>query len=341
MRIASIGSSLFDPSQFINRLAAGAGQKGQSNSSAAQPSASEMASNLARSVIDTADKNKDGALSVEEAGQSEEVFNRFDTDGDGLISEDELIAGMTDDLTSLQAMFETGSTTSTTSTNAGVNSLFDLSAVGLQVPPPPPPPPPPTEGGAMDTNQIATDLAASILEAADSDGDGYLTLEESGQSEEVFNRFDTDGDGLLNKEELIAGLQTDMETMQSMSVSGSMEMSSLFDLSAADLEAPGTTGEGPAESADASTSGASGSSSSGSSDSTETETTTSVTETATATITITTTTTTTTAADGTVTTETTSTVSSKPKQVDLTGLLYRSLESSSASNAAKTFDIQA
>jgi Ca2+-binding EF-hand superfamily protein len=327
MRIASVGSSSFDPSQFINRLAAGASQKGQSQSNTATTSISDMATTIARSVIETADTDGDGALTVEESGQSEQVFNRFDTDDDGLLSEDELIIGMTDDITALQSMFETGTTPS--GSTVDMSSLFDLGAAGLQIQPPPPPPPGEDMGGIT---QMATDLATSFLEAADSDGDGALTLEESGQSEDVFNRFDADSDGLLSEDELAEGLQEDMETLQSMMASGSMETSSLFDLQAAGVEPPGS-----AQSA----SGASGSGSSGSSSgTTETSTTTSVTETANAIVTTTTTTTTTTASDGTVTTETTSSSSSKPKAADKTSLLYKALEGTMA-NTFPTLDVQA
>ncbi len=526
MSIASIGSSSFDPSAFINRLAASAGQRNQSQSGTS-PSASDMATSMARSVIETADTDNDGLLTVEESGQSEEVFNRFDTDDDGLLSEDELVVGMTDDITALQALYDSNATESLDTSAlfnvsaAGVlaptppsgggnrpmqaddrtlnlvksvldsadtnndgyltieesgqseevfnrfdtdgdgllsqeelvtgleddlsslqsgestSSLFDLSAAGVEMSPPLPPPggsmdttqmatdlassileaadadgdgyltieesgqseevftrfdtdadgllsqeelvaglqadmeslasgvtdtstlfdlsaagvemspPPPPPGGPMNSTQMATSLASSILEAADADGDGYLTIEESGQSEEVFTRFDTDADGLLSQEELVAGLQADMESL----ASGVTDTSTLFDLSAAGLQAPSSSetdesNESPSATAStnrglASGAGGGGSASGSSGLDKTTSTNVTVTDTPTATITTTTTTTTYTASDGTVTSSTTVSTSTQPKNTDLTTMLYRSLANSAAAYSAQTLDIQA
>lgn len=323
MKIASVGSSqVFDPSVFINRLASGAGQDGK----ASAPTVTDMATTMAQTVLATADTDGDGYLTQDESGQTDEVFSRFDTDDDGFLSEEELILGMSDDITALQAMFESD-------TELDTSTLFDVSAAGVMAPPPP------DGGGTTMEEELTANLVNSILDSADADGDGYLTLEESGQSEEVFNRFDTDADGLLSQEELITGLQEDMEAMRSGNTA-----SAVFDLAAAGLQPPGSateTGEGSA-SATTSAGAAGGSASSGSSGAEKsTDTTVTVTDTPTETITTTTTTTTYTASDGTVTTSTSTSTSVEQKMSVMTSMLYQALENAARSLASNTMDIQA
>ncbi len=99
---------------------------------------------------------------------------------------------------------------------------------GAGGPPPAPPPGPPPGGGAaqFSSNTLSSllstqersgdDLASKLIEDADSDGDGALSLEEiqtslgAEASEELtaaVSELDTDGDGVLSADELSAGLE--------------------------------------------------------------------------------------------------------------------------------------
>lgn|GEM_PF-5317504 len=59
-----------------------------------------------------------------------------------------------------------------------------------------------------------SEFASKIMEKDDADGDGYITLEESGKDEEFFNKIDADGDGRINLEELEQAHEK-MEAMRS------------------------------------------------------------------------------------------------------------------------------
>ena len=59
-----------------------------------------------------------------------------------------------------------------------------------------------------------SEFASKIMEKDDADGDGYITLEESGKDEEFFNRIDADGDGRINLDELEQAHEK-MEAMRS------------------------------------------------------------------------------------------------------------------------------
>ena len=96
-------------------------------------------------------------------------------------------------------------------------------------PPPGAPPGPPPGGGARQfasrtlggllsaqESSTSTDLASQLIDAADTDGDGVLSLEEIQKSLEASSsdelsaqvaKLDTDGDGKLNADELSAGLE--------------------------------------------------------------------------------------------------------------------------------------
>lgn len=53
------------------------------------------------------------------------------------------------------------------------------------------------------------DMAASIVDKDDRDGDGFLSLAETPLDEDRFNEIDADGDGLVSAEELSADAQAD------------------------------------------------------------------------------------------------------------------------------------
>jgi hypothetical protein len=54
------------------------------------------------------------------------------------------------------------------------------------------------------------EMAASIVEQDDQDGDGFLSLSETPLDEDRFNEIDADGDGLISADELSADAQEHM-----------------------------------------------------------------------------------------------------------------------------------
>ncbi|MBN2307718.1 MAG: EF-hand domain-containing protein [Candidatus Hydrogenedentes bacterium] len=60
--------------------------------------------------------------------------------------------------------------------------------------------------GGVDMSQYAQKMAGRLLEYTDSDGDGALSIDEVGLSEDVFGEIDTDGDGVLSLEEIQADM---------------------------------------------------------------------------------------------------------------------------------------
>ncbi|WP_319583234.1 EF-hand domain-containing protein [uncultured Pseudodesulfovibrio sp.] len=72
--------------------------------------------------------------------------------------------------------------------------------------------------------QDPDEMAASIVEKDDQDGDGLLSLSETPLDEDRFNEIDADGDGFISAEELSADAQAHQsenpEPMQGMSMGG-------------------------------------------------------------------------------------------------------------------------
>ncbi|CAN5382643.1 hypothetical protein BH10PSE1_BH10PSE1_31710 [soil metagenome] len=140
-------------------------------------SAQEDSSSVASDVIDAADTNGDGTVSLAELAASlgadeaslTDAFAKVDADDDGQINADELEAGL-------------------------------KSARSHHGPPPP----------------SATDVASNILSAADADAGGSLSLSEIASSlgeddssslSDAFAKLDTNGDGGLGADELTSAVE--------------------------------------------------------------------------------------------------------------------------------------
>lgn len=119
---------------------------------------------FASSFVSEKDTDGDDLLTLEEAGIDSDQFSNADTDGDGSLSVEEIQADVDSRKLDMQGM------------------VGELS-VSMQ------------SGGAEN-------LAQSILSDKDEDGDGSLSLDESGLDEELFSAFDADGDGTLSSEEI-------------------------------------------------------------------------------------------------------------------------------------------
>ncbi|NBW07349.1 MAG: hypothetical protein EBR82_04925 [Caulobacteraceae bacterium] len=151
-----------------------------------QESSGASSSSFSSQVIDAADTNGDGTVSLEELAASlsadasslTDAFNAVDTDGDGQITSTELDAG--------------------------------FKAKG-------PPPGGPPHGPPPGQSASASDMASSLLSAADTDDTGSLSLSEIntilGKDSDdtsltsAFSSLDTNGDGSLASDELTAGIK--------------------------------------------------------------------------------------------------------------------------------------
>lgn len=133
-------------------------------------------SKMSARIMQDADTDESGGIStdeLQEMGKFGELLAQSDTDGDGVISEEELSAKISEDM-------ESGKM-------------------------PPPPPPPPMDSESMSENIIemldtdgSGDISTSELEAMEA------LSQQIGQS-------DADGDGIITKDELSAQIAQEME----------------------------------------------------------------------------------------------------------------------------------
>lgn len=126
-------------------------------------------------------------------------------------------------LNALRDVFQTQSTEPT-----GQKSPTGQASESAKRPPPPPPPPPPpksSSGGGfsaetlsalLQAQETGSDAAADVIDEADTNGDGTVSLGELAASlgtdeasvSRAFARVDADADGEINASELEAGLKS-------------------------------------------------------------------------------------------------------------------------------------
>lgn len=139
-------------------------------------------------IISNKDADGDGSLSIEEFGTSDKIFSEIDTDGDSLLTNDELQKHFDSKKAEMETLL---------SSRSALNALSNQSA--LQLP---------------DVNEMISNR--------DEDGDGALSTEEFGAPEEIFSEIDTDGDGVINAEELQADMENRSQKIQSQMNQGIM-----------------------------------------------------------------------------------------------------------------------
>ncbi|NEJ69691.1 EF-hand domain-containing protein [Rhizobium phaseoli] len=129
---------------------------------------------------------------------SASLISDLDTDGDGLVSKAEFVAGRPADVTEDQAGTLFDSFDSESAGSLSVDALTEaMSSQSSQRPDGPPPPPPADD-----------DQTASLLSDLDTNGDGLVTLDEfmagrpddvsESQASQLFDLLDTSGTGSLS-----------------------------------------------------------------------------------------------------------------------------------------------
>jgi len=191
MSISAVGSSLSSCTGY------GMGQMTGSSRSE-RPDADEIAA----SIFERDDTDGDGLLSLGETPLDEERFNAIDTDGDGFLTEEELAQDAK-------------------SREEAMGSLTGQLTLLMQ---------------GVDPSE----MAASIVENDDTDGDGLLSFEETPLDEDMFNSIDADGDGFISADELSAHMEENMAEGMSMPTAGSEALAA--SVSGSETEAASASG---------------------------------------------------------------------------------------------------
>lgn len=155
------------------------------------------ASNVANDIMSSLDTNGDGVISLEEAqangnGDAASAFAQLDSNGDGSIDADELTSAVQSAHDELASAQSSGGTQ-----GAGA-----------------------AHHGRHHHHASATDLVSGIMDAADSDGSGGLSLDEvssvlgtsSSDAQSGFSALDSNGDGQLSVSELTSAISKYMQT---------------------------------------------------------------------------------------------------------------------------------
>lgn len=156
-------------------------------------------SNISKDIVAQNDKNSDSSLSIEELGIDEEQFSTLDSDGDGLVTQNEIASAIDSKLSSFDGQMPSKEEFETL-----------ISELGLQMPEPP-------------VSPQANDFSSMIMSSYDTDSDSLLSSSEASiLSEEEFSALDTNSDGSISTDELssaydkVTSSSESSETMASM-----------------------------------------------------------------------------------------------------------------------------
>ncbi|MDD3312896.1 EF-hand domain-containing protein [Pseudodesulfovibrio sp.] len=141
----------------------------------------DFAEKMSATVLEDNDADGDGLVSADEFSGDEDFFTSIDEDGDGFLTEEELLNDAKAKLAEMQANFGTG----------------EMSGMA------PPQPPSGDEGG----------MSTGSMEQQGESGDGQAASGSSGDS--TTDEIDTNGDGVISQEELMAYLKSTMGAMVS------------------------------------------------------------------------------------------------------------------------------
>ena len=146
-------------------------------------------SNISKDIVAQNDKDSDSSLSIDELGVNEEQFSALDSDGDGLVTQEEIASAIDDKLSSFDGEMP--------SKEEFASLLSDL---GLEMPEPPAKP---NENSAM-----SDDFSSMIMSQYDSNGDSSLSSDEvSLLSSDEFSALDTNSDGTISTDELSSAFE--------------------------------------------------------------------------------------------------------------------------------------
>lgn len=107
-------------------------------------------SNISKDIVAQNDKNSDSSLSIEELGVEEEQFSTLDSDGDGLVTQNEIASAIDNKLSSFDGQMPSKEEFETL-----------ISELGLEMPEPP-------------ASPQANDFSSIIMSSYDTDSDSLL-----------------------------------------------------------------------------------------------------------------------------------------------------------------------
>ncbi len=145
--------------------------------------------NISKDIISKSDTNSDSSLSIDELGINQEQFSALDSNGDSLVTQDEIASAIDNKLASY---------------NGEMPSKEDfasmLSDLGLEMPKPP------TKN--ENSSSAGSDFSSLIMSQYDSNGDSSLSSDEvSTLTDNEFSALDTNGDGTISAEELSSAFE--------------------------------------------------------------------------------------------------------------------------------------
>jgi Ca2+-binding EF-hand superfamily protein len=146
-------------------------------------------SNISKDIVAQNDKDSDSSLSIDELGVDEEQFSALDSDGDGLVTQDEIASAIDSKLASFDGEMP--------SKEEFASLLSDL---GLEMPEPP--------AKANENSAMSDDFSSMIMSQYDSNGDSSLSSDEvSLLSSDEFSALDTNSDGTISTDELSSAFE--------------------------------------------------------------------------------------------------------------------------------------
>ena len=145
-------------------------------------------SNISKSLITQNDSNNDSSLSIDELGLDEDQFSALDTNGDSLVTQDEIASAIDSKLSSFNGEMPS---------KDDFTSL--LSDLGLQVP---------TQTATNESSSSGSDFSSLIMSQYDSNGDSSLTSDEvSSLTDDEFSALDANNDGNISGDELSSAFE--------------------------------------------------------------------------------------------------------------------------------------
>ena len=169
-------------------------------------------------IIQEKDTAADGVLSVDEMGISEEGFAKLDVNEDGMIDQSELESDLREVTEALRAqgVMQDKDTDGDAELSVDEMGISEEAFAKLDV----------NEDDMIDQSELESGLrevtealrAQRVLQDKDTDGDGVLSVDEMGISEEAFAKLDVNEDDMIDQSELESGLREVTEALRAQRV---------------------------------------------------------------------------------------------------------------------------